>query len=100
MRILLIGNFPLDRQESMLRFGRMLSDGFKEMGHEVETWSPAPMAARLVPRYRYGGPSKYLGYVDKFVLFPRRVRERLARATASGTLPGIVHIVDQANAVY
>jgi glycosyltransferase involved in cell wall biosynthesis len=100
MRILLIGNFPLDRQESMLRFGRLLSDGFKEMGHEVETWSPTPVAARLVPRYRYGGPSKYLGYVDKLVLFPRRVRERLARARAAGTLPDIVHIVDQANAVY
>jgi glycosyltransferase involved in cell wall biosynthesis len=100
MRIVLIGNFELDRQESMLRFGRMLSDGFRDLGHEVETWSPKPAAIRLLPRYRYGGFSKYVGYFDKFVLFPRRARERLAKARAAKRLPDVVHIVDQANAVY
>jgi glycosyltransferase involved in cell wall biosynthesis len=82
VRILLIGNFAPDRQESMLRFERLLSGGFAALGHDVETWSPEPSAAGLI-RYRYGGFPKYLGYFDKFVLFPRRV-----------------HIVDQANCVY
>lgn len=84
----------------MLRFRAMLADGFSEMGHDVETWSPSPVFARLVPRYKYSGFSKYLGYLDKLVLFPRQIRARIARARASGRLPGIVHIVDQANAVY
>jgi glycosyltransferase involved in cell wall biosynthesis len=96
MRILLIGNFAPDRQESMLRFGRQLADGLRAHGHEVATWSPEPRIVRLLPRYRYGGPAKFVGYVDKFLLFPRRVRSRLL----AGRPADLVHIVDHANAVY
>jgi glycosyltransferase involved in cell wall biosynthesis len=100
MRILLIGNFPPDRQESMLRFCGMMSEGLKDLGHEVDTWHPIPAASRLVSNYRYGGFPKYLGYFDKFVAFPRIARRRLAAAAAANRLPDIVHIVDQANGVY
>jgi glycosyltransferase involved in cell wall biosynthesis len=96
MRILLIGNFAPDRQESMLRFARLLTGGLRSAGHDVDTWSPEPRLVRLLPRYRYGGPAKFVGYFDKFVLFPRRARRRWrdnARAD-------IVHILDHANAVY
>lgn len=96
MRILLIGNFAPDRQESMLRFGRQLTDGLRAQGHEVATWSPEPRLVRLLPRYRYGGPAKFVGYVDKFLLFPRQVRARLL----AGRPADVVHIVDHANAVY
>jgi glycosyltransferase involved in cell wall biosynthesis len=100
MRIVLLGNFAPDRQESMLRFARMLAEGLAARGHEVETWSPEPVLTRLLPRYRYAGASKFVGYFDKFVVFPRRVRTRLARAAAAGRPPGVVHVVDQANGVY
>lgn len=96
MRILLIGNFAPDRQESMLRFGSQLTSGLQQQGHEVGTWSPEPGLVRLLPRYRYGGPAKFVGYFDKFVLFPRRVRERLRVERPAD----VVHIVDHANAVY
>ncbi len=96
MRILLLGNFAPDRQESMLRFSRLLAAGLRERGHEVTTWSPEPRLVRLLPRYRYGGPMKLVGYFDKFVLFPRSVRRRLAREQKAD----VVHIVDHANSVY
>lgn len=96
MRILLIGNFAPDRQESMLRFSRLLAAGLRERGHEVTTWSPEPRLVRLLPRYRYGGPMKLVGYFDKFVLFPQSVRRRLAREQQAD----VVHIVDHANSVY
>lgn len=96
MRILLIGNFAPDRQESMLRFANQLAGGLRAQDHEVTTLSPEPRLVRLLPRYRYGGPAKFVGYLDKFVLFPRSVRRRLRRDRA----PDIVHIVDHANAVY
>ena len=96
MRILLIGNFAPDRQESMLRFARLLTTGLRQQGHEVSTWSPEPRLVRLLPRYRYGGPAKFVGYVDKFLLFPRRVKRRLGREKKAD----VVHIIDHANAVY
>lgn len=100
MRILLIGNFAPDRQESMLRFARLLERGLQERGHVVETWSPEPVAVRWLPSYRYGGAAKFFGYFDKFTAFPHRVRRQLSAATAEGREPDVVHILDHANAVY
>ncbi|QYM80778.1 glycosyltransferase family 4 protein [Horticoccus luteus] len=100
MRLLLIGNFPPDRQESMLRFGTLLETALRARGQSVTTWCPAPALVRLLPRYRYNGFAKLCGYFDKFVVFPRLVRRRLASARERGRLPDLVHIVDHANAVY
>lgn len=80
----------------MLRFARLLTSGLRQQGHEVATWSPEPRLVKLLPRYRYGGPAKFVGYLDKFALFPRRVRQRLR----SEPRFDIVHILDHANAVY
>ncbi len=96
MRILLLGNFAPDRQESMLRFATQLASGLRADGHEVDAWSPEPRLVRLLPRYRYGGTAKFVGYLDKFLLFPRRVRARLSAEHPAA----VVHIVDHANAVY
>lgn len=96
MRILLIGNFVPDRQESMLRFSGLLTTGLRAAGHEVSTWSPEPRLVRLLPHYRYGGPAKFFGYFDKFVLFPREVKQRLRQQGKAD----VVHIIDHANAIY
>ncbi|HWA86658.1 MAG TPA: glycosyltransferase family 1 protein [Opitutus sp.] len=95
MKILLIGNFAPDRQESMLRFANLLASGLRGAGHDVSTWAPEPQLVRLLPRYRYRGPAKFVGYLDKFVLFPRRIRRRLRDTDRT-----VVHIVDHSNAVY
>lgn len=94
--LVLIGNFLPDRQESMLRFGQLLSDGLQARGWNVQIWRPTPRFANLAGPYRYGGVPKYLGYLDKFFIFPRTIR-RLARAAPSHTA---YHIVDHSNAVY
>ena len=92
----LIGNFLPDRQESMTRFEHMLADGFSARGLDVETWRPEPFFVRWVREYRYGGFPKYLGYLDKFVLFPKTIRKHLRKAP-----PGTVyHIIDHSNAIY
>jgi glycosyltransferase involved in cell wall biosynthesis len=95
MRILLIGNFAPDRQESMLRYGKLLSTGLRNAGHHVDIWSPEPRLVRALPHYRYSGAAKFVGYFDKFVLFPRTVRHQLRDRR-----PDIVHILDHANSVY
>jgi glycosyltransferase involved in cell wall biosynthesis len=95
MRILLIGNFAPDRQESMLRYGKLLSAGLRSAGHHVDVWSPEPRLVRALPHYRYSGAAKFVGYFDKFVLFPRTVRHQLR-----GRKPDVIHILDHANSVY
>lgn len=95
MKVLLIGNLLEDRQESMQRFTALLQAGLLARGHEVTLLAPTLRLARLGPLYRYAGLPKYLGYVDKFVLFPRELRRQIRRAR-----PDVVHFTDHANAVY
>lgn len=95
MKVLLVGNLAEDRQESMRRFADLLDAGLRARGHETEQLAPTLRVARLARPYRYSGLPKYLGYVDKFILFPRNLRRHIARRQ-----PDIVHIADHANAVY
>ena len=65
--------------------------------------SAAGIAARLItpsPRlgkFRAAGSfvAKWLGYIDKFVLFPRKLRASIACEN-----PAVVHICDHSNAMY
>jgi glycosyltransferase involved in cell wall biosynthesis len=91
-RVLLVGNFACDRQESMLRFGALLNEGLLTAGHTVQLAVPGPIFAKLARPYRYNGVPKLLGYLDKFVVFPVRLR-----ALAQNFRPDIVHVVDHAN---
>jgi glycosyltransferase involved in cell wall biosynthesis len=95
VHVLLIGNYPPDRQESMLRYATLLRDGLREQGVHVSFIAPQPWFGRII-RYTGRGLSKWLGYVDKFVLFPRTLRTTM-RAAPAGT---IAHICDHSNAMY
>lgn len=60
--------------QSMPRYTRMLAEGMKERGHNIQIWFPSPQFFRLpVP----GTMKKWLGYVDQYILFPQEVRRRL-----------------------
>src|SRR6266705_5347261 len=91
--VLLIGNYPPDRQQSMRRFGTMMLQGLNNSG----------IAAKLIaPQARFGKfrgagsfVAKWLGYIDKFVLFPRQLQTALAEEK-----PSVVHICDHSNAMY
>jgi glycosyltransferase involved in cell wall biosynthesis len=91
--VLLIGNYALDRQQSMQRFGQMMLEGLTAAGVPAELIRPEPMFGNF---QRAGAfVAKWLAYVDKFVLFPRQLRAKL-RSSA----PELVHICDHSNAMY
>ena len=90
--VLLIGNYPLDRQQSMQRFTLMMLQGLVAAGVPAEVAAPAPILGKLFGGGNFVG--KWLAYIDKFILFPRQLRKRLAQR------PAIIHICDHSNAMY
>jgi glycosyltransferase involved in cell wall biosynthesis len=90
--VLLIGNYLPDQQQSMLRFNEMMLQGLRECGVEAELIRPPPMLGRI--RALGATAAKWLGYVDKFILFRWRLWRKLAER------PILVHICDHSNAPY
>jgi glycosyltransferase involved in cell wall biosynthesis len=91
MKILLIANYPPDHIQSMNRFAQILETGLTELGHQVHVIRPQPWIGRLQPSSK--GLGKWLGYIDKFLIFPNTLRQELSWAD-------VVHICDHASAVY
>lgn len=91
MKVLLVGNYLPDRQESMQRFSQMLQTGMKQKGIEV-TLVQAPA---IINRFEHlpDGCRKWLGYVDKLLLFPPQLKSLAATHD-------LVHICDQGNSIY
>jgi glycosyltransferase involved in cell wall biosynthesis len=91
--VLLIGNYPLDRQQSMQRFGTMMLHGLSASGIPAKLIAPRPFFGK----FRGAGSfvAKWLGYIDKFILFPRQLRSTIAKEE-----PSTVHICDHSNAMY
>jgi glycosyltransferase involved in cell wall biosynthesis len=91
MKVLLVGNYLPDRQDSMQIYASMLEDGLRVRGHDVCLLQPP---AVLGPRVAENSPLfKWLGYADKFVLFRRELRRAARKAD-------IVHLCDHSNAMY
>ena len=92
LMILLIGNYPLERQQSMERFAMMMLEGLNAAGTPAELLRPRP----FLGRFRFAGSFivKWLAYLDKFVFF----RVTLARKLRGR--PALVHICDHSNAMY
>jgi glycosyltransferase involved in cell wall biosynthesis len=92
LMVLLIGNYPADQQQSMQRFATMMLRGLTGAGVPAELIQPQPLLGKI----RFAGDfvAKWLGYIDKFVLFPRKLRARLSPAVR------LVHICDHSNAMY
>lgn len=91
-RVRLLDNYPPDHQQSMARFADCMEEGLRGLAVPFQSFGPRP-------RFHCGGPAnrgvgKWLGYLDKYLLF----RARLRRMTFA---PGeIVHICDHSNAMY
>ncbi|HSV62970.1 MAG TPA: glycosyltransferase [Chthoniobacterales bacterium] len=92
LMILLIGNYPLERQQSMERFAMMMLDGLTAAGVQAEVIRPRPFFGHFHFAGRF--VAKWLAYLDKFVFFrstlARKIRER----------PALVHVCDHSNAMY
>jgi glycosyltransferase involved in cell wall biosynthesis len=91
MKVLLLGNYVNDGQESMQRFSTFMAQGLAEAGHEVRLLRPPPIMGRLRPSWE--GVGKWLGYVDKFGCFPIVLRSAVREAD-------VVHVCDHANSFY
>src|ERR1700736_5604618 len=89
--ILLVANYRLDRQRSMLRLADLLECGLRSNGINVSVIRPEAFFGLFAQRWFT--VHKWLSYLDKFVLFPFRL---LIRARDCP----LVHIVDHSNAVY
>ena len=90
--VLLIGSYPPDQWQSMLRFGQMMLDGLRDVGIDARLIQPPAVFGRI--RLFGATVAKWLGYIDKFVLFRWRLRRSLS------TRPALVHICDHSDATY
>jgi glycosyltransferase involved in cell wall biosynthesis len=90
MRVLLIGNLPLDGQTSMLLFQAVIQREVARLGCEVRLVTPTPWLRRLPWPRRL---RKWAGYIDKFVFFPLALWRHARWAD-------VVHVTDHSNAMY
>jgi glycosyltransferase involved in cell wall biosynthesis len=90
--VLLIGNYAPDQQQSMQRFNTMMLEGLSAAGIDAELIRPRPFFGKIRAAGRL--VAKWLGYIDKYIVFPFSLRKKLAAQ------PEIVHICDHSNAVY
>ena len=91
MKILLLANYLPDDIQSMQRFATMLETGLSQFGHQVRVIRPQPSINRI--KSFSTNINKWLGYVDKFIFFPRKLRQEISWAD-------VVHICDHSNAIY
>jgi glycosyltransferase involved in cell wall biosynthesis len=91
MKVLLLANYANDGQESMQRFASLMGRGLRRAGHEVQSVRPPACIGQLHPSAH--GFGKWLGYVDKFGVFPPLLRSAVKSAD-------VVHICDHSNSFY
>ncbi len=90
MKVLLIANYMPDGQTSMIAFSRVLERELPRLGCDLRVVSP-PRRVLRVPVSSRGW--KWLGYLDKFVLFIPMLRRHLRWAD-------VVHVADHSNGMY
>lgn len=78
MKVSIVGNYSNDRQISIDRFVRLVERGLSRAGYEVGRVQAEPILGRFKPSPR--GLGKWLGYIDKLVIFPFRFRRSIDRA--------------------
>lgn len=98
MKIVLIGNYLQDRQESMERFALMLDAGFREAGVKCQIWRPKVLLGTWFENTTFG-LGKWFGYIDKWVLFPLILLWRLRNKEFNSSQIRF-HVCDHSNSPY
>lgn len=88
-QIQLLRHYPTDGQESMRRYGDFLATAFREADLDVTEWTPKVRAGALHRSAR--GLGKYLGYIDKYLLFQRQLRQLPAQTSSVVAIPDHSH---------
>ena len=96
-KIILIGNYLPDKQNSMLIFEALMADGYTKSKHTVSVIRPSKIFGKL--SFDKLSLLKWLGYIDKFVLFPIQLLGfRFQNFVQSNSI--YYHICDHSNAFY
>jgi glycosyltransferase involved in cell wall biosynthesis len=98
MRIIVIGNYPADKQESMERFALMLDTALQLRGLDSEVWRPKVILGAWFKSTTVGA-GKWFAYIDKWLIFPLILYWRFFNQNLLGTNVRF-HICDQGNAPY
>ena len=91
MKVLLVGNYPFDGSTSMHIWSHALLRELRQLDVDVQVISPRPRFGKMKPSVH--GVGKWLGYIDRFLIFPRALRSAAAKAD-------IVHLCDHGAAMY
>jgi len=97
VKIILLGNYKADKQESMERFAQMLKNGFIQNGVDSIIWYPPFLFGRLTDSHN-SGLGKWLGYIDKWILFPFTILWKRLFLLFNKNIR--FHICDHSNAPY
>ena len=94
MRVLLVGNYEPDEQQSMQRYARWLLGALRTRGVTVVLIRPVAMFSKLAfGPFRSSGIVKYLGYLDKYLIFPGQLKQAARQFD-------LVHVCDHSNSMY
>ena len=79
MRLVFFTHPQFMKSQSMPRFASLLSTGMQKLGHEIELWFPKPVFYSLPAP---GFIKKWLGYIDQYVVFPLKVKQKIKKEAA------------------
>lgn len=97
-KLIVIGNYLPDKQFSMQSFEVLMAKGYSESGYQVDVIRPKAMFIKFAGD-KSNQTKKWLGYVDKFVLFPFQLL--LLRTKYLLFFKKVkYHICDHSNAIY
>jgi glycosyltransferase involved in cell wall biosynthesis len=91
MKVLLVGNYEYDGSKSMQIWASALLRELLNRGIDARLVCPRPLFGRIRPSAV--GIGKWLGYIDRFLLFPHHLRASAANAD-------VVHICDHGSAMH
>ena len=95
--VLLVTNYRPDAQYSMLRFSSLLTKHGQEEGIRFRETTPQPKLNRKYAPKKF---RKWLGYADKFLLFPQKLKSETKRFAREAPGSTILHVVDHSNSLY
>lgn len=88
-QITLVANYVPDNQQSMHKYALFLQSGLVRQGLQVVKVFPRPVFGNIY--FAQKGIGKWLGYVDKYLIFPKSLHH---------IKTDIIHVCDHGNAMY
>ena len=94
-RVLCITNYRKDKQFSMQKFSKILLDNSnKARDLNIEEIFPKPLLGNIIS---FSKLAKWAAYIDKYLIFPKRLKSTLEKSNQNLYL---THIIDHSNAIY